>query len=497
MAEAAPLIAAPTVRRSLLLSFGEKYSSLLIQFITSLVVTRLITPQGFGVFSIAFAIVGFAHVIRDMGVNSYLVQRPHLGPDHIRAGLFATGVVAWGLGFALIAANPLVGRLYGNDVGRAEFILSFSFFVQPFSSTIVAVLQREMDFAALLRINLIGACAHAACAIVLSLAGWSYLGLAYASVFGQAVTSMAAAFYRPQVEHFLPSIRGAGEVLRFGSGIMLSSLLQQFSTNIASLITARFVSLGAIGVLDRAQSVTGLYSRLIMEAVQPLVLPVISGLRRTGQDVGGACWHSLDYIAVVAWPFFVFLSVCAEPIIVVLFGPRWSDAVPLLRLISIGGVFWVVQPVAQPLLIALGRVKAVLAAQAVNQTIAVAGVLIAAPHGIIAVAAAAIAISALHAATWLAYLRTTVHLGWRVAGIAVRAAAITAAAVALPIGVICLLPQLASLPKLALAAAGFGAGWLTGVLVTGHPLAGELVLLSKGLAFRVPLMRRALRAAGD
>ncbi|MCP6031722.1 oligosaccharide flippase family protein, partial [Klebsiella pneumoniae] len=82
-----------------------------------------------------------------------------------------------------------------------------------------AVLQREMDFAALLRINVTGVTVNALCAVGLSLAGWSYLGLAWASVAGQVATSLAAACYRPERAHYLPSMRGAGEVFRFGSPI--------------------------------------------------------------------------------------------------------------------------------------------------------------------------------------------------------------------------------------------------------------------------------------
>ena len=95
-----------SVRRSLALSFLEKYASLVIQLGSGLVIARLITPEAFGTFAIAYAIVGFAHVIREMGVSSYLIQLPELEPHHIRAALFATGVVAWSLGLVLFAGQP-------------------------------------------------------------------------------------------------------------------------------------------------------------------------------------------------------------------------------------------------------------------------------------------------------------------------------------------------------------------------------------------------------
>src|SRR3954451_12761261 len=107
-----------------------------------------------------------------MGVNSYLVQLPDLAPRHIRAGLFATGVVAWLLGLLMLLLCPLVAHFYGDEVRRATTVLVLSFFVMPLSSTVLAVLQREMNFAALLRINLASTVIGSAVAMALAADGY-------------------------------------------------------------------------------------------------------------------------------------------------------------------------------------------------------------------------------------------------------------------------------------------------------------------------------------
>lgn len=468
-------MAGTSIRRSLALSFLEKYSSLVLQFATGLAVARLITPEAFGVFAVAFAIVGFAHVIREMGVNSYLVQLPTLEPQHVRAGLFATGVVAWSLGMALLLLCPLVAHLYGPDVRRATTVLLLSFFVMPLSSTIVAVLQRELNFAALLRINLAGAIANSAVAVVLAAQGYGYMGLAWASVVGQAAIALAAAWYRPEREHFTPSMRGAGQVFRFGSVIMLSSLLHQFSGNVASLITARFVSLTDMGLFSRGQSVTGLFGKLIMDAVQPLLLPMLAMTRRSGEDVAPTLWRTSAYLAAVTWPFFLFVALYAGPIVTVLFGAQWTASADLLRMMSIGGVFWLAGCIVPPLLTALGKVRLVLYAQVINQTIAVAGVLLASMHGILAVATAAIGISAFHAIIWILYLRAGISFRWSELRRSLAPAAIVTCAALLPPAVCLLvLPPLGPVLELLIGLFGMGLGWTIGIVATQHPLATEL-----------------------
>jgi hypothetical protein len=64
-----------SVRKSLFLSFAQRNGTLLIQFMSSLLIARLLTPHEIGIFSIGSVIVAFSHVVRDFGVANYIVQK--------------------------------------------------------------------------------------------------------------------------------------------------------------------------------------------------------------------------------------------------------------------------------------------------------------------------------------------------------------------------------------------------------------------------------------
>nr|WP_255568766.1 oligosaccharide flippase family protein [Neoroseomonas alba] len=463
-----------------------------------MIVARLIAPDAFGAFAIAFSIVGFATALRDMGINNYLIQHPDPKPADLRASLFVTCSMAWGLGLLMLALSPLIGDWYGAEVRNLVYVMLLSFVLVPFGSTAFAMLQRELDFAALLRINLAGTVTNAGLSILLAGMGWDAMALATASVAGQLVTVLFAIAQRPRIDYVSFSIAGVGRVFRFGALVALSALLQQFSTNIAMLITGRFVSLQDIGLLARAQSVTGLFSRLIMDAVQPLMLPVLSAMRRDGIDLAAPLARGLSYLSVVSWPFFLFVALHAEGIIVVLFGARWVDAAILLRIMSFSGLFWIVQPIANPLLIAAGRVAVTARVQAINQVLALAGVLLAAPLGIVAVAMAGIVISALHGAVWLFHTQRAVRLtsaGFRDAfG---RSALVAVLAIALPAMAAEFLPRPGPLAALILDGALLAGAWLGAVFALRHPIAAEVSMLVQLLRRRWSALIAASRNPGE
>jgi len=468
-----------TVRRSLFFSFSDKYVVFIIQLLASMIVARLITPEQFGVFAIAFSIVGFTQPIRDMGTNSYIIHKTSLVGSDVQACLFIGFVVAITLSVLLLSGSGIVERLYGRDVLCAVFILIFNLFLMPISSTIFAVLQREMRFDLLLRVNIAGAIANAGCAISLAASGWGAMSLAWACVAGQLASAMAAAWCRPHREHFLPSYVGAKEVFRFGSVVMLGTLLSQISTNIANLITARFVTLEAMGLLSRSQSVSGLFGKLIMDGIQPLLLPLFANIKRENIALRPSVERLFSYVSVVSWPFLGFLAMSAKPIILFMFGEQWHGAAYLLIPISIGGMFWVFACILQPVLLALGRPDVTLRIQTINQAIAIVGVVLAAAHGIEAVAIAAIPISAIHGYTWWYCSARIVHIH---AGAVFREAflsgAVTVLSLAPPLLINVFSRDSGLLLQLAFCAATAMAGWIAAVFLCRHPISIEILQIA-------------------
>ena len=67
--------------------------------------------------------------------------------------------------------------------------------------------------------------------------------------------------------------------------------------------------------------------------------------------------------SALTWPFFLFVALYATPIVHVLFGDQWLPAADLLRLIALGGPFWLVGCLVPPLLTALGQVGLILRVQ--------------------------------------------------------------------------------------------------------------------------------------
>ena len=75
----------PTVRNSIFNSFLEKYSIAALHFVNIFILARLLTPSDIGIYTLGVALVAFAHVFRDFGVSTYIIQEKNLTVSRVAA----------------------------------------------------------------------------------------------------------------------------------------------------------------------------------------------------------------------------------------------------------------------------------------------------------------------------------------------------------------------------------------------------------------------------
>jgi teichuronic acid exporter len=61
-------------KKALAFTFIGKYFSILLQFISMMILTRLLTPEDYGIYTIAIIFVLLANILREFGVSNYLIK---------------------------------------------------------------------------------------------------------------------------------------------------------------------------------------------------------------------------------------------------------------------------------------------------------------------------------------------------------------------------------------------------------------------------------------
>lgn len=474
------------VRRSLAFSFADKTAAFVLSLMTMAVVSRLMTPAEVGLFMVASSLVIMIETFRDFGVAAYLIQEPDLSPDVVRSAVTVIAILSLLLGIATFSGAGLIADIYGDPrLGGLLRLASAAFLVGPISNPLLALLRRDMNFSAVARISIAAAFMSASVTIILAFKGFGASSFVWGSLAGACTNAIGAAFFRPDWWIFKPSLKHWRRVLPFGAWSSAVTLLNMLYDAMPRLLLGRLLGFGAVGLFARAVSLNQLPDRLLLSAVQPVVLPALAAKAREGGNLAGPYLLGISLISAIQWPALLSLALLADPIVRLLMGDQWLEVVPLVRIVAIASLPMVPIYLAFPVLVTIGRVRMMAQISLVTMPAAIGMIFFAAHFNLSAVAWSLLVANLVQVTAMVVAIRRYVHFTWAdLVRIAVRSGTVAICAAAFPAFVVGLHGPTLSVPMTFLAAAGAAIGWGVGLHAVSHPLAAELTRLAGALRHR-------------
>ncbi len=346
------------IRKSLIISFTERYLLITLKFISFIVLARLLTPEDIGLVAVSAAFIGLAQIVRDFGIGSYLIQEKDLTIDRKRTSFTITLIIGFSLFFILQLLSPHIANFYNDN--RMQYILqilSFNFLLIPFSSVTLAILRRDMKFSVMFAINISAAIIGTSSAVTLAALDFGYMSLVWSSIATTVTTCLGGLIYRRNEFWMRPTLKEWRRVFAFGSQATAASIVTEIAMNANDLIVGRVLGFAPVAILSRAQGVMYLFQRDIMGAIRNVAYPGFAKAHRDGVDMESIHTRSTAAIAAIAWPFYGFLALLSLEILRVLFGSQWDSAAPLVPIFCLAGAFAAFYNLHPQLLMAMGEIK--------------------------------------------------------------------------------------------------------------------------------------------
>lgn len=347
-----------SVRKAVFITLGQRYTAFVIQFVTSLVLARLLTPEETGIFSLAAAAVAIGHMLRDFGVGEYIIQEKELTLDKIRAAYAMTLSMSWAIALCLVLlASPLARAYDEPGVANVLYLLAINFVLLPIGSTAFAVLSKHLEFGKIFFIQLAANLVGAATTITAALNGMSYMSPALGSIVSILVTVIGLIIVSPQNTLIFPAFGHMRKVARFGGTLTAGRLIDQCANRAPDFIVSAMLGFHEAGLLSKATSLLSAFYDFVGSAVLSVAAPALARSGKPAHELKHDYYLAIPLLGLVQWLFFGSVIVFADEIIRVLFGPQWVEAIPVLRIGAISGLVWAPFMLYTPVLTALGEAR--------------------------------------------------------------------------------------------------------------------------------------------
>ncbi|WIV95931.1 lipopolysaccharide biosynthesis protein [Kinneretia aquatilis] len=484
-----------TVRRSLAYSLADNYLGVVLQLLSTLVISRLLNPTEIGIFAVAAVLSSLASTFRDFGVAEYLIQEKELTADKIRASLAANIGVSWLMAALLFFGSSWVGEFYRQDgVTDVLRVLSLNFLLVPFGAVTMACFRRDMNYRPIFLVNIsaniVGFIVVMACA----LGGLGYMSMAWSSLASIVWTVALANFMRPASMPRWPGLKGIGEVIRFGKQATGIYLFSQAGRSAPEAVIGRVLDMAAVAFYSRANGLMEIFNRTVLRAVMPICLPYFARAARAGEDAKTGYIKALALLTGIGWPFFLFIGLLAYSAIRILYGSQWLDSVPLAQILCLVAAAELPYYLAGEMLIAQGRIDLATKLQFATQCFRLAALALVIPFGLVG-ACWGLLLAAL-ATGALSHALLHKIVGFRLQHLfeACRSSAMVAVLSFIPAWLLLQAVPLNAdnFVRLLLAAAGLSIPvWLLAIRAFKHPLWLEFSTLGGALAQKLKLRKHA------
>jgi O-antigen/teichoic acid export membrane protein len=208
-------IAMNSVQRSILFSAADRYGNVVLFFIATAVLSRLLSPAEFGVcafVSAVTAVIGAS--FQEFGGANYLIQKRELSPADVSSAFTVIFLFSVGVAVVLVLLAGPLSQLFVQDGLKGGIEVSaLNFLLFPVSGTISALLRREMKFGWLAVCRLACNATIASVSIALAMTGFSYMGPIWGTVVGNLVLAVMLMAKHRDLGPLPPSLLNTPEVI--------------------------------------------------------------------------------------------------------------------------------------------------------------------------------------------------------------------------------------------------------------------------------------------
>lgn len=324
---------------------------------TTMIVSRHVTPDQFGVASMA-AIFMALLVLFDTALTWATVQSADLDENKVN-NLFWLGV-SLGTGFWALSylSGPALAHFFNQPalaticgtIGLAVFLNSLT--TQP-----AALLKRQLRQKQTASIDTTALAVSSIISIALALNGQGYWAIIAQLVTMQAVRAtllLLYSGYRPG----LPSRVSVHTEIRKAFGFALSNYICYFQLYLGGIIVGHAYGASALGNYQRAYSAKSLPTTYASMVVTDVMVSSLSALRKEPAKMGELYLKALRASLFVGCPAGAMLFAVAPEVVYALYGRQWATAVPLLQAFSIAALTLPISTSTIWLFLAAGKARA-------------------------------------------------------------------------------------------------------------------------------------------
>jgi O-antigen/teichoic acid export membrane protein len=347
---------ADRVRSAVYWRAGSQIAAQLVMWSATILVVRLLDPHDYGLFAMSQVVLVAFNFLNGYSYATSLIQAKSISPHRIAQVFGMLILLNLLLAIAQFVVAPFAADYYGQPIITTMLrVQCLLYLTTPFIALPTALLARTLDFRKQGWVNLSGALVGALVALVCAYSDfgvWTLVIAPIAMFYYRAITLAIAArlLVWPSFD-----FRGSGDVVRFGTALLLSQLFWIAQSQSDIFIAGRVLDPHDLGLYSESLFLTLIFTGRFIPPLNEVALPAYAELINKDQPVGPAFVSTARLVMLLATPLYVGLGLTAGPLVSTVFGPKWLEMIPVVAGLALAMPCMALQIICSPATNAMSR----------------------------------------------------------------------------------------------------------------------------------------------
>jgi len=311
----------------------------LITIFRMAILARILTKASLGVFGIVTMVLGLLEIATETGINIFLMQEKDKIDKYIDTAWVLSIIRGIIIAVIILATAPWISSFFNSpDTLNLLYLLSVAPFIRGFINPAIITYLKELRFA---KEFILRGSIFILEAVVSVLVCWytrSPSGLVWgliASAVFEVLLSWIFISPRPKLALSLVTCR---LILRRGKWVTGFGLLDYLFTQSDNIVVGKLLGEAPLGVYQYAYKVSTTPVSEIVDVFYRATFPIFSKMNAGGKNLKNAVMKTVVTVNILTISLGLTIWIFAKPIILILFGINWLDAVPVLKVLAFLGI---------------------------------------------------------------------------------------------------------------------------------------------------------------
>ena len=350
----------------------QKYSTMGVNFISGIILARLLMPEDYGAIGMLAIFMSSAEVFIDAGFGSALIQKKKpTQTDYSTVFYFNIGMSVI-LYATLYLCAPAIAGFYRMpilcDILRVQGLILF---IYAFNIIQRNQIRKKLLFKKLSKITIITSVISLIVTVVMAYMEFGVWSLVAQNLIGALIPCLyfwITTNWHPTWEYSWKSFR---ELFGFGSYMFLTHLFGTFSERITGLLVGRWYNPATMGYYSKASTTTKTATLSISGVMIQTTYPLYASVQEDKVRLSNMVKRITSTLAYITIPMLSLLILVAKPLFVFLFSDRWLESVPYFQILCFGGMASCLLSVNQQTIAAIGKSRVFFVWSIIKQSVAI------------------------------------------------------------------------------------------------------------------------------